>query len=166
MLLLPCKVDVASSMMHGQSSIKCTNEMCAAGLQWYLYMAIMRTAEKRSTWGSESNEIIWIYCLSSCGTSGSLGQSKKIHSCVIECGYESNTVVGNAVINMYEEWSKFFKSMIEEHRILPVVGHYGCMVDLFGKHGNLDVAKDLIYSMPVCASSLIWTWLFLVHVGI
>ena len=58
---------------------------------------------------------------------------------------------------LVEEGSKFFKSMIEEHRILPVVGHYGCMVDLFGKHGNLDVAKDLIYSMPVCASSLIWT---------
>ena len=46
--------------------------------------------------------------------------------------------------------------MIEEHRILPAVGHYGCMVDLFGKSGDLDVAEDLIYSMPVRASALIW----------
>ena len=157
------------------------------------------------------NELTWIYCLSSCGTLGALGQGKKIHSCIIECGYESNTGVGNALINMYskcgasmeafavfndvrqdvvswnamlscfsqlghgkrsielfeqmqeegtkpdevtfltvlsacshaglvEEGSKFFKSMIEEHHILPVVGHYGCMVDLFGKSGDLDVA--------------------------
>ena len=56
---------------------------------------------------------------------------------------------------LVEERSKNFKSMIEEHRILPVVGHYGCRVDLFGKSGDIDVAEDIIYSMPVRASTLI-----------
>ena len=59
-------------------------------------------------------------------------------------------------VGLVEEGSKFFKSIIEEHRILLVVGHYGCMVDLFGKSGDLDVAEDLIYSMRIRASTLIW----------
>ena len=46
--------------------------------------------------------------------------------------------------------------MIEEHRILPAVGHYGCMVDLFGKSGDLDVGGNLIHSMLVHALALIW----------
>ena len=56
---------------------------------------------------------------------------------------------------LVEEGSKVFKSMIEKHHILPLMGHYGCMVDLFGKSGDLDVAEDIIYSMPVRASTLI-----------
>ena len=59
-------------------------------------------------------------------------------------------------VGLIEEGSKFFKSMIEEHHILPVVGHYGCMVDLFGKSGDLDVVENLIYSMLVHALALIW----------
>ena len=59
--------------------------------------------EKKLSVRRSANELTWIYCLSSCGTLGALGQGKKIHNCIIECGYESNTVVGNAVINMYEE---------------------------------------------------------------
>ena len=171
-------------------------------------LELLRRMHKEKT---SPNELTWIYCLSSCGTLGALGQGKKIHSCIIECAYDSNTGAGNALINTYskcvasmeafavfndirqdavsynvmlscfsqlghgkrsielfeqmqeegtkpdevtfltvlsacshaglvEERSKNFKSMIEEHRILPVVGHYGCRVDLFGKSGDLDVA--------------------------
>ena len=55
-------------------------------------------------------------------------------------------------LGLVEEVSKFFKSMIEEHHILP-------MVDLFGRSCDVDVAEDLIYSMSICASTLIWTTL-------
>ncbi|KAK1325941.1 Pentatricopeptide repeat-containing protein [Acorus calamus] len=45
---------------------------------------------------------------------------------------------------MVGEGFKGFKSMTEDHRIVPGTEHFTCMVDLLGKSGHLKVAEDFI----------------------
>ncbi|XP_028777041.1 pentatricopeptide repeat-containing protein At1g08070, chloroplastic-like [Neltuma alba] len=47
------------------------------------------------------------------------------------------------------EGKKLFQKMVHEYNLVPKVQHYGCMVDLLGRAGLLDEAKELINSMPM-----------------
>uniref|UniRef100_A0A7N0VEN1 Pentatricopeptide repeat-containing protein n=1 Tax=Kalanchoe fedtschenkoi TaxID=63787 RepID=A0A7N0VEN1_KALFE len=57
------------------------------------------------------------------------------------------TACGHA--GLVEDGMKFWASMIEDYRIKPDAGHYGCMVDMFGRAGRLDEAYEFIKSMPM-----------------
>ncbi|KAI9128382.1 hypothetical protein K1719_001375 [Acacia pycnantha] len=47
------------------------------------------------------------------------------------------------------EGKELFQKMVHEYNLVPKVQHYGCMVDLLGRAGLLDEAKELISSMPM-----------------
>ncbi|KAL5198738.1 hypothetical protein ABZP36_002250 [Zizania latifolia] len=51
---------------------------------------------------------------------------------------------------------KYFRSMSEEHGVEPTVEHYGCMVDLLGRAGHVEEARQLIRSMPFEPDAVIW----------
>lgn len=212
--------------MHERNVATWNAMICTYGQHGYgreALLLLQRTSEE----GISPDELTWIYCLSVCASLGALGQGKSIHKCIVVCGYESNTGVGNALINMYgkcgaseeafsvfnniqrdvvswnsvlaaysqhghakkavqlfeqmqlestkpdevtflsvlsacshaglvDEGCEFFIHMTEDHRMVPTVGHYGSLVDIFGKSGLLNVAEDLIYSMPVHATALVW----------
>ncbi|XWS19353.1 hypothetical protein CRYUN_Cryun31cG0008400 [Craigia yunnanensis] len=44
--------------------------------------------------------------------------------------------------------SEFFKSMSCQYGIVPIMEHYGCMVDLLGRAGLLTEATEFIRTMP------------------
>ncbi|KAI4295563.1 hypothetical protein L6164_035598 [Bauhinia variegata] len=44
---------------------------------------------------------------------------------------------------------KLFQEMVDRFGLVPKVEHYGCMVDLLGRAGLLDEARELISSMPM-----------------
>ncbi|CAI0625791.1 unnamed protein product [Linum tenue] len=46
--------------------------------------------------------------------------------------------------------------MQENFGIKPILKHYGCMVDLYGRAGLLDVAFEFIKSMPMKPDGSIW----------
>lgn len=50
----------------------------------------------------------------------------------------------------------YFERMKSDHGIEPDIKHYGCMVDLLGKAGRLEEAKEMIKKMPVKADVIIW----------
>nr|XP_043623550.1 putative pentatricopeptide repeat-containing protein At1g10330 [Erigeron canadensis] len=43
---------------------------------------------------------------------------------------------------------EIFKSMLPQFGIVPIMEHYGCVVDLLGRAGLLEEAKDFIKKMP------------------
>ncbi|CAA7050647.1 unnamed protein product [Microthlaspi erraticum] len=49
---------------------------------------------------------------------------------------------------LVEEGRKWFYRMEEEFGLVAKIEHYGCMVDLLGRAGELEEAEDLIRSMP------------------
>ncbi|ESQ41909.1 hypothetical protein EUTSA_v10012849mg [Eutrema salsugineum] len=50
----------------------------------------------------------------------------------------------------------YFESMKSSYGIEPDIKHYGCMVDLLGKAGRLEEAKEMIKKMPMKADVIIW----------
>ncbi|XP_028766367.1 putative pentatricopeptide repeat-containing protein At3g15930 [Neltuma alba] len=57
---------------------------------------------------------------------------------------------------MVEKGREFFASMTTQYGIKPNVTHYGCMVDLLGRAGNLRGAHEFIENMPIEPNSIVW----------
>ncbi|KAE8714212.1 putative Pak inhibitor skb15 [Hibiscus syriacus] len=50
----------------------------------------------------------------------------------------------------------FFKEMREIYGCQPNQEHYACMVDLLGRAGRIDVARELINEMPFKPDTRVW----------
>lgn len=61
-----------------------------------------------------------------------------------------------SVSGMVNEGWKYYTSMKIEYGIDPGIEHYGCMLDLLGRTGNLDRAKSFIDEMPLLPTARIW----------
>ncbi|KAL4189466.1 hypothetical protein AMTRI_Chr08g165510 [Amborella trichopoda] len=59
-------------------------------------------------------------------------------------------------VGLVEEGWHYFYSMVCEHKIDPGLDHYACMVDLLGRAGLLDQAKEFIRSMPILPNAVVW----------
>ncbi|XP_061344388.1 pentatricopeptide repeat-containing protein At5g48910 [Gastrolobium bilobum] len=50
----------------------------------------------------------------------------------------------------------FFNHMVNVVGLEPRIEHYGCMVDLLGRAGNLEETEELILNMPIRSDDVIW----------
>ncbi|RZC43660.1 hypothetical protein C5167_036613 [Papaver somniferum] len=57
---------------------------------------------------------------------------------------------------MVDEGFEYFRRMREEYGIPPKIEHYGCLVDLLGRAGQVQKAHNFILSMPVKPNAVIW----------
>lgn len=57
---------------------------------------------------------------------------------------------------LIEEGCKYFSTMIEIYGVEPAIEHYGCMVDLYGRAGKLQIAYDFVCKMPISPTAIIW----------
>ncbi|XP_058084210.1 pentatricopeptide repeat-containing protein At1g08070, chloroplastic-like [Magnolia sinica] len=57
---------------------------------------------------------------------------------------------------LVEEGRMAFNLLTDFYKMAPNVRHYGCMVDLLGRAGHLEEARELIENMPVESNSVIW----------
>ncbi|CAN8291586.1 unnamed protein product [Cochlearia groenlandica] len=54
------------------------------------------------------------------------------------------------------EGIRCFKKMVEVYRFPPKVEHYGCVIDLLGRAGQLQEAYELIRNLPIKSDSTAW----------
>ncbi|XP_010241667.1 PREDICTED: pentatricopeptide repeat-containing protein At1g62260, mitochondrial [Nelumbo nucifera] len=57
---------------------------------------------------------------------------------------------------LVEEGRREFESMVREFRIEPRVEHYASLVDIVGRHGQLEEAMNLIRGMPFEPDKAVW----------
>lgn len=57
---------------------------------------------------------------------------------------------------LVSEGKEYFRRMSEEFGITPLIQHYGCMVDLFGRAGLIQEARNLVNSMPMDPDVPVW----------
>ncbi|CAL5362312.1 unnamed protein product [Camellia sinensis] len=57
---------------------------------------------------------------------------------------------------MVEEGKRHFQSMIEDYGLKPRLSHFGCMVDLLCRAGQLKEAYEFILGMPVKPNAVVW----------
>lgn len=79
-----------------------------------------------------------------------------------EDGVRPNSVTFVGVLSacvhggMVQDGKRYFSMMESEFGIVPKLRHYGCMVDLLGRAGLLEEAKEMVEGMPVEANVVIW----------
>nr|UPT48635.1 pentatricopeptide repeat protein AaPPR525 [Agave angustifolia]UPT48675.1 pentatricopeptide repeat protein AaPPR587 [Agave angustifolia]UPT49466.1 pentatricopeptide repeat protein AaPPR536 [Agave angustifolia] len=61
-----------------------------------------------------------------------------------------------SISGLVDEGWTHFDSMQKEFGIAPQIDHYGCMVDLLGRTGDLQQAIDFIEKMPLVPTARIW----------
>ncbi|KAM0025786.1 putative tetratricopeptide-like helical domain superfamily, DYW domain-containing protein [Helianthus debilis subsp. tardiflorus] len=61
-----------------------------------------------------------------------------------------------SVSGMVEKGWNYFTKMKSEYGIDPSIEHYGCMLDLLARVGDLNKAKELITKVPLEPTSRIW----------
>ncbi|PIA29939.1 hypothetical protein AQUCO_05800190v1 [Aquilegia coerulea] len=85
---------------------------------------------------------------------------------MISTGVKPDDVVFLAVLTacshsgLVDQGLHFFNSMRLDYSIKPTVKHYTCMVDLFGRTGQLEEALKFIESIPVKTDFVVWGALF------
>ncbi|XP_059657126.1 putative pentatricopeptide repeat-containing protein At5g37570 [Cornus florida] len=57
---------------------------------------------------------------------------------------------------LVEEGCRYFDSMIHDYSLVPSPDHYGCIIDLLARSGNVKAAYELIKSMPVAPHAGAW----------
>ncbi|XP_073311478.1 pentatricopeptide repeat-containing protein At2g22410, mitochondrial-like [Primulina huaijiensis] len=61
---------------------------------------------------------------------------------------------------LVEKGFECFCSMREDYGLVPEIRHYGCVVDLFCRAGNVPRAYEFIKHMPIVPDIVIWRILF------
>ncbi|XP_042387378.1 pentatricopeptide repeat-containing protein At4g13650-like isoform X2 [Zingiber officinale] len=59
-------------------------------------------------------------------------------------------------IGLVDQGLDYFRSMKEEHCLLPRPDHYACIVDILGRSGQLVRAKEFIEEMPTAPDAMVW----------
>lgn len=57
---------------------------------------------------------------------------------------------------LIEQGCEVFDRMTKVYGIKPAIEHYGCMVDLYGRAGELQKAYDFVSQMPIPPTDIIW----------
>ncbi|KAG9455371.1 hypothetical protein H6P81_008275 [Aristolochia fimbriata] len=57
---------------------------------------------------------------------------------------------------LVEEGLVCFQLMQQEHNVRPKVQHYGCIVDILGRAGQLEEARKVIEEMPIEPNDVVW----------
>ncbi|XP_058737169.1 pentatricopeptide repeat-containing protein At1g56690, mitochondrial-like [Vicia villosa] len=55
-----------------------------------------------------------------------------------------------------KEGFKIFEAMKCTYKVEPGIEHYACMVDLLGRAGQVDEAKELVEKMPMEPDAIVW----------
>ncbi|KDP31247.1 hypothetical protein JCGZ_11623 [Jatropha curcas] len=57
---------------------------------------------------------------------------------------------------LVDQGCEYFNKMMDHYDIKPAIEHYGCMVDLYGRAGQLQKACEFVYQMPIPPNDVIW----------
>ncbi|CAO2837524.1 unnamed protein product [Amaranthus hypochondriacus] len=122
----------------------------------------LRNAQKIFDQTTTRNTIIWTAIINGYAFHGLGREAIRLNELMIKDGIHPNEVTFVAVLTacchagLVDEGRKYFKIMKEVYHIEPVVEHFTCMVDLFGRAGLLDEIKNFIYENDISNLSSVW----------
>ncbi|XP_010066302.2 pentatricopeptide repeat-containing protein At4g35130, chloroplastic [Eucalyptus grandis] len=103
------------------------------------------------------NVIIMAYAIHGCG-----GKSIALFKEMKKYGVEPNAstffslLMSCSISGLVDEGWGYFNQMRRSYNIDPGIEHYGCVLDLIGRTGNLDHAREFVAQMPLVPNARIW----------
>jgi pentatricopeptide repeat protein len=110
----------------------------------------------------ERNLVSWNTMITGYAQHGYGNEALSLFEKMQQVGLKPDAITFTGVISacshagLLDKGRHYFYSMKEAHHITPKAEHYACMVDLLGRAGCLDDAKDIIHRMPIEPDAVIW----------
>ncbi|KAK9291682.1 hypothetical protein L1049_019631 [Liquidambar formosana] len=111
---------------------------------------------------ADRNVVLWTSMISGCALHGQGKEASCLFESMINEGIMPNEVSFVGVLTacshagLLDEGCKYFRSMKEVYGMRPGVEHFTCMVDLYGRAGQLNEARDFIYTNGISHLSAVW----------
>ncbi|XP_062143761.1 pentatricopeptide repeat-containing protein At4g21065-like [Alnus glutinosa] len=108
------------------------------------------------------NVVSWTSMIIACALHGKGRKAVWLFEQMMHKGIKPNEVAFVGVLSacshagLLEEGYKYFRLMKEVHCIKPGVEHFTCMVDLYGRAGHLDKAKEFIHENGISHLTAVW----------
>lgn len=94
------------------------------------------------------DNITFVSILDACATEGALAEGRVMHALVLDSEFESNVVVGTALVNMYSKCAKL-EDARSVFNIMPQrdVVAWNAMIAAYAQHGQVKRVVNLFYQM-------------------
>ena len=144
--------------MHGLVIRNCLDKnvfVMTALVDMYAKCGAIRTARKLFDTMEERHVTTWNAMIDGYGTHGLGKDAVELFNDMQKGTIKPNDITFLCVISacshsgLVLEGLRFFSSMKEDYGLEPAMDHYGAMVDLLGRAGQLNKAWDFIQDMPV-----------------
>ncbi|KAF7818200.1 pentatricopeptide repeat-containing protein [Senna tora] len=112
--------------------------------------------------GPEKDVMAWSAMISALAIHGRAEESLELFARMIHNGVSPNAVTFVGVLcacvhgGLVSEGTVYFKRMTREFGIIPLIQHYGCMIDLYSRAGRIEDAWNVVKSMPMEPDVQIW----------
>ncbi|XP_057951702.1 pentatricopeptide repeat-containing protein At4g13650 [Malania oleifera] len=110
----------------------------------------------------ERNEISWNAMITGYSQHGCGNEALRLFEEMKLMGLLPNHVTFVGVLSacshvgLVNEGLDHFKSISKEHGLVPKTEHYVCVVDILGRAGLLDWAREFIKEMPIEPDAMVW----------
>jgi pentatricopeptide repeat protein len=106
--------------------------------------------------------VSWTALITGHGMHGNGGVAVSLFERMVSEGIHPDNVAMVGVLSacshagLYDEGRMYFSTMESVYKLRPTLEHYTCIVDLLGRAGRLEEARELISSMPMPADGAVW----------
>lgn len=110
----------------------------------------------------ERTVVSWSSLIAGFAMHGKGEEALKMYGEMIESGVKPNHVTFVGILHacshmgLVEKGRAFFTIMSRDYGILPRLEHYGCLVDLLSRAGQLKEAHEVILNMPMSPNGVVW----------
>ncbi|OVA19085.1 Pentatricopeptide repeat [Macleaya cordata] len=111
---------------------------------------------------SRRNIVSWTSLISGCALHGQGREVIRLFELMLKDGIRPNEITFLGVLSgcshagLVEEGHEYFRLMQEDYGITSGVEHFTCMVDLLGRAGKLNEAKEFIHNNNISHLSPVW----------
>ncbi|KAK1271274.1 Pentatricopeptide repeat-containing protein [Acorus gramineus] len=128
----------------------------------YSKCGIIKDAKREFFEMSDRNEVTWNAMITGYSQHGFGREALELFEDMKRERVKPNHITFIAVlcacshVGLVDEGLKYFKSINEEHNLIPRLDHYACVVDMLGRAGQLDRARAFIEEMPIVPNAMVW----------
>ncbi|XP_059647315.1 pentatricopeptide repeat-containing protein At4g13650 [Cornus florida] len=137
-------------------------EVSNALITLYAKCGSLDDAKKEFLEMPEKNEVSWNAMITGYSQHGYGTEAIKLFEEMKQLGVMPNYVTFVGVlaacshVGLVDMGLSYFKSMSEEHGLVPKPEHYACVVDILGRAGFVSRARDFIKGMPIEPDAMVW----------
>ncbi|KAK7344426.1 hypothetical protein VNO77_14005 [Canavalia gladiata] len=112
--------------------------------------------------GPEKDVMAWSAMIAALAMHGLSEESLDLFAKMVSDGVMPNAVTFVGVLSacvhggLVSEGNEYFKRMMNDYGMMPLIQHYGCMVDLYSRAGRIEDAWNVVKSMPIEPDVMIW----------